>query len=256
MLRDLGSRNGTFVNAERVSASRNVPLTLGDRLAFGKPDIEWVLEDDTAPLPMVVSTDGRVLIAEEDLIALPSADSPLATLFADSTGEWILELTGSSRTPILAGQSFVLDGETWRFSAPAPLNLTSLADGYLQRSVLDMEVCFTVSRDEESLSVELRDGAEAIKLAPRAFHYLLLTLARARASDQSTGVEDSVAGWLYQDELARGLGISPNSLNVDIFRARKQVAALGLLGGADIIERRPRAGQLRIGCAKLSIRVV
>jgi hypothetical protein len=43
-------------------------------------------------------------------------------------------------------------------------------------------------------------------------------------------------------------------MNVDIFRIRKQVAALGLVDAPNIIERRPRAKQLRIGVGDLEVR--
>jgi hypothetical protein len=38
-----------------------------------------------------------------------------------------------------------------------------------------------------------------------------------------------------------------------VFRARKQLAKLGVLGAATIVERRAGTGQLRIGLAEIEI---
>jgi hypothetical protein len=45
----------------------------------------------------------------------------------------------------------------------------------------------------------------------------------------------------------------PPHLNLDVLRIRKQFSALGVVDAANIIERRPRTRQLRIGVSRISI---
>jgi hypothetical protein len=47
--------------------------------------------------------------------------------------------------------------------------------------------------------------------------------------------------------------MAPPQLNIDVHRIRKQFAEVGVLDAANIVERRPRTRQLRIGTGRLSI---
>lgn len=48
-VRDLGSKNGTFVNGKLVTGERRVPLSRGDWLRFGTTEEEWRVESLSAP---------------------------------------------------------------------------------------------------------------------------------------------------------------------------------------------------------------
>jgi len=48
-VRDLGSRNGTWVGALRLFPGQTVPLPRGAELAFGARDDRWQLIDDAPP---------------------------------------------------------------------------------------------------------------------------------------------------------------------------------------------------------------
>ena len=48
-VRDLGSRNGTFVNDQRVSPGEPVALGAGDRVHFGVEELAWNAEDVGPP---------------------------------------------------------------------------------------------------------------------------------------------------------------------------------------------------------------
>ena len=49
------------------------------------------------------------------------------------------------------------------------------------------------------------------------------------------------------------VGTDGPRLNVDVFRVRRQLAALGIHGAAGIIERRPGSGQLRLGTDRVEV---
>ncbi|HEY3253523.1 MAG TPA: FHA domain-containing protein, partial [Polyangiaceae bacterium] len=53
-VRDLGSRNGTFLNGARITSSDGAAVRRGDKLAFGTLDVVWELLDETPPEPMAV----------------------------------------------------------------------------------------------------------------------------------------------------------------------------------------------------------
>ncbi len=92
----------------------------------------------------------------------------------------------------------------------------------------------------------------------RAHHYALLLLARYRLEDreQQPSLPEAGCGWRYQDVLVRQLGIDANLLHMHLHRARRQLCSAGLLDGGHIVERRPQAGQLRLGCPQAHIRRV
>jgi predicted component of type VI protein secretion system len=52
-LKDLGSRNGTYIDGALISPGQSHRLTVGSRVTFGRPEETWELEDDSAPRPMV-----------------------------------------------------------------------------------------------------------------------------------------------------------------------------------------------------------
>lgn len=61
------------------------------------------------------------------------------------------------------------------------------------------------------------------------------------------------AGWIPRDRLLRLLGTTPEALNVDIHRARRQFASIGLKDAANIIERRREAAEIRLGTSCVAI---
>ena len=64
---------------------------------------------------------------------------------------------------------------------------------------------------------------------------------------------ETTCGWLYQEDLAHDPTMAPPQLNIDVFRIRKQFAAIDVVDAANIVERRPRTRQLRLGTGRLSV---
>ena len=116
-----------------------------------------------------------------------------------------------------------------------------------------VRLLFTVSRDEEFVTIQLESAGVTRDLGSRGHNYLLLTLARRRLSDAADGLPESLCGWIYQDDLAHDPSMVGPQLNIDVFRIRKQFAAIGVGDAASIIERRPRTRQIRIGTPHINI---
>jgi hypothetical protein len=253
-LRDLGSRNGTFLDGSRLNSGEEHAIRRGSRIAFGRREAEWELVDDAAPAVMVVALDGQdPVLLEGDLLALPSSDDPRVTIYRFE-GLWIIERPDESSTPITNQQTFEVAGRTYRFCCAETISKTSFAaPPVVGLEVQHLQLSFSVSSDEEHVQLQMSCGGTTVDLGTRGHNYLLLTLARQRLDDAAEGIAESSCGWIYQEDLSHDPSMVPPQLNIDVFRIRKQFAAAGVVDAANIIERRPRTRQLRIGTGRLSV---
>ena len=106
---------------------------------------------------------------------------------------------------------------------------------------------FQVSANEEHCSLTISGAfGPALDLGERVHHYALLTLARRRLQDAGDGFADAAQGWTGAAQLATMLGIDPSHLNIQLYRARAQLAkALGKGPRVpELVER--RRGELRL----------
>ena len=252
-LRDLGSRNGTYLDGTRIKPGEEYPVRIGSRVSFGKLEQVWEVVDDGAPLAMAVPLDGGApLQVEGELLALPSSEDPRLTIYRDPDGAWVLEQP-EAISPITNLQTFEVDGRVFRFSCPETNSKTSLMESPFEVEVRHLALLFSVSLDEEHVALRATCGASTFELGTRAHNYLLLTLARRRVADVAEGLPETSCGWIYQEDFPHDPTMASPHLNLDVLRIRKQFAALGVVDAANIIERRPRTRQLRIGVSRISI---
>lgn len=251
VVRDLGSRNGTFVDDRRLTEGERARLHMGCVLRFGGDRPSFRLVDASGP--QAIATDlgsGRRRAARNGLLVLPTDTEPLVSVFEGPNGKWIAERDNDTRTVAdrevitVRGQSFRLSlphahPTTWEATRPVPTLET-------------IELRFGVSSDEEHVVVAMVHGEEVAEMPPRSFHYLLLTLARARLDEADLPIAER--GWVERDALCKMLLTDPTKLNVDIYRARKQLAELGVIGATGIIERRASTRALRLGVEALTVR--
>lgn len=250
VVRDLGSRNGTWVHGRRLSGGSWHELREGDCLQFASSDERWWLVDASAP--RAAATSGTCHVEDESgLLLLPSADAP-EIVIAWSTAGWRIDRRGVW-VPVSDGQEIEVAGRRWTLSLPDigtadNATETTCADETLLESfVLE----FRVSLNEETVELALVSDGRRIVLPERAHHYLLLVLARERLG--AVGEESWSAGWIARERLLRLIGATPEALNVDIHRARRQLANLGLKDAANIIERRHGAAEIRLGTDRVTI---
>jgi hypothetical protein len=253
-VKDLGSRNGTFVDDVRLQPGADCVLRLGAKIAFGKLVELWELVDDSPPTIMAVPVEGGdPVLLEGDMLALPSSDDPRGTIYRNHEGLWVYEQPDESITPISNRQTFEVLGCRWRFCCPETTYPTSIATSPPDREVRLLQVSFIVSRDEEHVELQATCGGRATNLGSRAFNYLLLTLARRRVQDTAQALPEAECGWVHMEDLAHDPSMAPPQLNIDIFRIRRQFELTGVFDPANIVERRPRTRQLRIGTGFISI---
>jgi hypothetical protein len=248
-LRDLGSRNGTFVDGRRLGAGERRLLAGGATFTLGAQD-SFTLEDASAPVVSARHTrTGALREAVEGVLVLPDDERPEVSIFEDAAGRWVAEARDDTR--VVADREVVIaDGEGWRLDLPSAEGETWEAGAFVP-TLETISLSFGVSRDEEHVTVTMLHEGKATELPPRNHHYLLLTLARAVLADQTASAAER--GWLDTQTLCRMLATEPRMLNVDVFRARRQLASLGVHGAAGIIARRPIPGMLRLGTPRVEV---
>ena len=255
-LQDLGSLNGTFLDDRRLEPGDRALLQLGAQIRFGEyPAVFELVEADPPPASAIALDTNERLVVQDGMIGLPDPDNPSVVIYRDGEGRWLAENTeGEARAP-QEGDVLVAAGRRFRFEPGGRVYTTSHArpDDLTLGSIL---LEFAVSRNEEHVAMTAVQGARRIELRPRAHSYMLLTLARARLEDQTAGVASSSQGWLVQDDLVRMLATTPTRLALDIYRARRQFGAAGIVDATQLVERRLDSREVRLGVARLSVAVV
>ncbi len=248
-LRDLGSRNGTFLNDRRLAPGQSATLAEGDRVSLRRRDISWKVEEISQPNAFARRThDGHVQLTEHGMLCLPSTDAPAATIFEDGSGSWVVEQDGVVTTA-RDNQQIDVAGSAWVLSLPQGIGPTAALSSSSFLMLEDASLAFRVSRDEELVDVELVLGEERHHLESRAHHYMLLTLARQRQHDVELAPNER--GWVYRQDLERMLKFDATHLNVQVYRARKQLHGAGLNDAVRVVER--RSGRLRLGISRFTI---
>jgi FHA domain len=247
-LRDLGSRNGTFVDGRRLAAGERTTLARGATFTLGGEDA-FHLEDAAPPVASARHAKSfRLRTAAEGLLVLPDDDQPEVSIFEDTTGRWVAEDADGAR--LVADRELVIvDGEGWVLDLPSAAGATSEVSSVLPLETLSLR--FAVSRDEEHVEVTVVEEGRSTLLPSRSHQYLLLTLARALLEDSEPSAAER--GWVDRERLCRMLATDPRKLNVDVFRVRKQLSECGVRGATRIIARRPGTGQLRLGTDRVEV---
>lgn len=249
-VRDLGSRNGTFVDGRRLEPGGTMAVDKGASISLARHAAEFELVDSSAPGAVAVELQSGVSwFSEGGLLGLPNDQNPLVTIYANSEGEWMVE-RGDAPRIVTDGEVLDIDGTRYRVELPN-LEAETQQSGMGVPTLESIALRLAVTPDEEQVEVTVLISGHAKRLPERRYHYLLVTLARAWLAED--GVTHSMRGWVDRDELCRGLGMDAMKLGVEIHRARKQLAALGIQGAAGLIERRVGTCELRIGVPNVQV---
>jgi hypothetical protein len=181
-IKDLSSRNGVFVDGQRLPSGDRTTVGAGTRLGFGR-DAGYLLVDAGEPIAFATPvTGGAPVEAVGGLLALPGPESPTAMIFRDGDG-WSVEQAGD--TAGLADDSLIRIGDqSWRLHLPELLSPTDVAAD-ISPQLDDLLLRFSVSRDEEYVELVAVHDRQEFDLQARSHHYALLLLARARLRQSS-----------------------------------------------------------------------
>ena len=239
-VRDLGSRNGTFVDGVRLPAGERVAITVGSRLVLGDAGAVYTLVDGSEPVPMAICGVDTVHAAS-GLLALPDASNPEVMLY-QSDGHWLIEDDAGTRPAPL---QILADGRMWTVHLPVVLAAT--ADTAGQIWLRDLRLRLAVSQDEEYVEPTLAWSGQSRTLKFKSHHYLLVVLARLRLDD----TDQSDPGWVDAEALVRMMALERRTMNVQVFRARGELFDLGVVDAVGLIERRGTC--LRLGIEHVEV---
>lgn len=251
--------NGTWVNGVSLGQGDSRDLYLGDEIHFAdQTDPGFTVINLTPPVDMLWPLEQDLSITEPIYLSryhlLPDTEQPeLALFFDEQSQQWYqepLHQQNEIEAPELNDGDLVQFGNShWQFVRAQIYGPTEIKSS---RHINDYEFIFTTSLDEETTQLELHHQ-QTLDLAIRTHHYLLLQLARHRAQDAERGLDSKSQGWVYADQLAAELGVDGTHMNIQIFRARKQLADSlpDTQGQQCLLER--RGGKIRFGCEKFKI---
>jgi hypothetical protein len=254
-LKSLGL-NGTWINGSRLNQGDSRDLQLEDEIHFAEPnDPGFVVADLSPPGDMLWPLDHPLdqlkPVSLSRYHLLPDNQPELALFLDESSQVWYCETLNQQELPrkIVNGDRLEFGGGRWQFVQEQIYGPTEAKSS---QDLKDFQFIFHLSQDEESTQLQLQHQ-QSLDLGLRTHHYLLLQLARHRAEDAMRGVDSENQGWIYAEQLAAELGLDNTHMNIQIFRARKQIADTlpHVLGQQSLVER--RAGKLRFGCEKLLI---
>ncbi|MCM2678441.1 FHA domain-containing protein [Echinimonas agarilytica] len=256
-IRDL-SRNGTWLESNRVELNQRMPLRQGKVISMAAPyGPQYIVEDLSPPCNLLIpESDAPVLQLDAHTLVTINNDPAFVFSLCPDTNEWFAEpLAGDSserQGPYQNGQRIVWGDLAWTLFVVDPMLQTQ--DNMTQSTTLhDAFFEFNLSADEESTQLAINTGEHLIELGERSHHYALLQLARHKAEQRLNGLPDSEQGWIYADQLAQELGLEVTHLNILIFRARKQIneSLRSVTGLSQLIQR--RGGRLRLGDSQFRI---
>ncbi len=256
-VRDLASRNGTYVNGVQLEPRQVARLSRGDVLRFGDPEEVFGFAEDDGPAPSAVHLVSRARCSGRGgTLLIPSEEEPEGSVYREGGG-WFADVQGE--VSALTEQLLTLPSGIWRLDLPpdeATDERSLITTGLDDWTVEAVELEFKVSRDEERVHAELVCANERRELGCRSWNALLLLLARVRLG---VGLSDAhrerlgevSAGWVDTAWVASALAESVEKINVDIHRARGAFARLGVVDAHRVVER--RRGQMRIGVSRIRL---
>lgn len=251
-IRDLASKNGTYVDGVRLDPGGVVALHQDQRVDFGG-EASWTLVDVRPPGASALALDtGEVCFVDQGHLALPSADDPRVLLHEHPRLGWIWEDETGSLDAAADGQVLTVAGRPFRLEL-GELDPTRLAPTTTRR-LQDAVLRLTVSRDQEHVDLELV-WPDCTRLAPPSTHWFtIVLLAHKRLADAADPeLPPREHGWIHRDDLCRQLRTTVNTLNVNLHRLRGLLARVDVQDPASLYERRSSTGQLRIGTASIEL---
>ena len=252
-LRDLASRNGTFLDGNRLDPGMSYRVGAGAQIGFGEPTPSWEISDSAAPKAMAVNLEtGEWLEAEGDILAVPNAEEPLITVYPGTISDsgWRLENDDGQVRDARSSEVLSLSGGAWRLELPGFSEQTPLVN--ISMNMENVSLRFEVSQDEERVHLIVILHGQETRLEAREHNYVLLTLARTRLAQDALSASER--GWVSVKELSKMLRLEQNAINVAVCRARQQLSAIGLEGASQIVE--VARGKRRFGTDRFTISVV
>ncbi|QMV13916.1 FHA domain-containing protein [Vibrio spartinae] len=261
-IRDL-SKNGVRVNGERLETHCPYQLKRGDQIWFSSAQKEpFVIASLEPPKDILLPAyhDNNESHHLEPIYLkryhfLPDDTSPeLVVIYDQENQEWQCEHLTSSQCYVLKdGEQLEFSNKAWRLfkGAHSEEQETEYLDAQPDSN---FRYIFNISQDEELTELTIKDSQRCIDCQTRSHHYLTALLARYKAEDLRQNIPEPSQGWRSVDQLTKDMGISETHINIQIHRARKQLAELQETMGVmvpNIIER--KRGRIRLAATNYQV---
>jgi hypothetical protein len=237
-IRDGNSRNGTFVNGERVRVTR---LAEGDRVRIGGIELvvrgvgvsdaarprAWFVEDvDTGVRYPFRGTSFQLGSSSRADLRLPDGSEDDAEISVDE-GELVLTGLEGERA-LAAGEAFTIGGRHLRVIED-DLDLSATCDLGPRTFDYGLRVAMQGFLGPVATLTDKSSG-HTYQVDAEYRAVLLYILARARLAAKEAGDDD--AAWCADDDVAKGIwgrkgAIDANSLHVLLYRVRKELKEHG-----------------------------
>ncbi|UTF61774.1 FHA domain-containing protein [Gilvimarinus sp. DA14] len=257
-IKDL-SRNGTWVNGRKLEKGVYYPLQKGDQIQLAGEEGACFEVEDLAPprdilLPIVSQNGTPAIIELQAANLIPDEEQPEWYIYQEpNSGQWLVQSVADSNQPAKPlRHNDILEGSAGRWQLFCASASAPTMERPSQACITEAEIRFEVSLDEESTGLLIHSEGQRYNLGIRAHNYLLLLLARHRADDARQGLSELDQGWVSNDLLVHELGLEPNHLNIQVYRARQQLTkTIPQLNHDKFVER--RGTTMRLGCNRFSI---
>jgi hypothetical protein len=235
-LRDLGSRNGTFVNDARVGNPQ--PLAPGDEVRVGdvkalRVPHELLIETPRSFVVENLDALGRAFPVRDDGLHIgsgPAADIFIegeeleASLWVELDGTLCLK-RGDVQETIEAGTVFTVAGLRLRAVAADPLHVATTAiDQEHACAPYRLETTLNGATGPEARLVDLQSG-EVHMVSAGNPAVMLHVLAEQLLEDRASGLDGEHEGWVEDRSMRRKIwgrrdGMDPNIIHVLLYRLR------------------------------------
>jgi|GEM_PF-1060985 len=241
------SKNGTIIDGKYIYHS-TIKLTVGTRIQFGKKEsVIWEFIDDKRPCSYLKSTKNKNRYFElTSLNMFPNNESPEVSFYKTNMANWNVDVQGEI-IELKNGNTYVFDDEEWLFIENEFIESTADFNSLINQSYFS----FSVSEDEEDVSVKIIVNDLQLDLGVRVYNHVLLKLVRQKLLDEKEGVDCCRQGWVSMAEMTDYLSkelfhdVDEYYLNIQIYRLRKKIMDLKPYGYlfSHLIER--KKGELR-----------
>ena len=232
-LRDI-SKNGLWLNDKKVNANTLYALSLHDKIRFNETsNIEFCVENLDEPCDILVlqQPNQNETALDDDVVFLapynflPTEDAPEIVFYFDTERKtWFCEKIDTMTTMrIDDGECIQFSNSIWQLIKGAEKSALETIES-TTNSTQSVVFIFNISQDEEETELKVTYDNREVDLSIRTHHYLTALLARYRSRLKNEASDEYFTGWISIQALSRDLGLSESHINIQIHRARKQIA--------------------------------
>lgn len=252
-LQSLAKTNGTWIDGELLRMEQLRRITRGARLRLGRagtdPKFDWVLVDDSPPLPTLIRDGAEPIPLALGRTRLPSPALQSAVVWRElsSAGESLTLECGEESRPLADGEVFELATRKYRVQFGEELNTTVSA---ASREEVEMKIW--VSRCQEDIRIELSFAGLRQRLRVSSEQAeVVLRYAEERLAQRLEGVSGELEG--YTDEMPQLLKLDRLLFNTYCSRINKAARKTGLVPGGTLIHCHKATGRRRIEVGNIEI---